>query len=942
MMIRDALAALTAAVALTGPAVAQQPLDTQLLNDADFDSTLAAWTQTTGSIGLIAYQTPGAPSLLVSDAFGGGVGLARATSDASGVAEMYQDIDVSGNASEILAGSIRLRMTGYFGGVGASNDDVEMRAFFLDPNGVEIALNPEDPFIGDVDEVARNQETTLMVRRGEFTIPPATATIRVRLRFDAFTGATPDCLVDDVRAELVTAGVMPAPVAIGENLLHKSDFEKTPTEPSAFIDPAGEGWTVIDGIFKQTPYGSGNPSAAVSGEIEGDSFLCGAKSNKGGVATARQWVDVRGNATAIDNGDLAVLMEGYFGGLTGSDDAAWLEVRFFTESSDQIPTVATAGNVTQTHRNDETIVMRRCGLITIPKFTRHIAFDVVLDALTGATPVSVCDNLTASLQPSTWTADPLPFNVNLASKGDFESPPPAPSFLIDPTSKSSWQVNDRYFAAGAYGVGNLPSQSYAQGMTPPGGSYLLTASNHVGGFARVEQRYDLRGLATVVQADLVDVELSGHFGGVGASNDVATLSLTFHAGATQLPQSYSIGGVTAADRNYETGLLFRSGSFRVPATAEVMRIELEFNAFTGAVPDCLADNISVALRQVSGPSGFTTLPLSSSDDGHHHMVFGDVASQLAQLNAGPPTFSPTTWSPITWRHQDKVAPFGFQCGDVGVVPKDEAYVSANTYIAGADEVTADNCGSAFYRFTFTLPNEFANPILTGVANADDMAVLYLNGFPVSAPIAANLLGTDAIIGGVPALTWPTQDTFCAADPSWFLPGENELVFAVAGDVSDFEPTGVEFQASVTFDVFGQPNSPVARLEANGLGVGTAPGPFNPAVPAGGSLHLAWGGPAFSPILLLNGSRNPANTFFPGIGTLDIGDPSIGYADLTVLINGLVPPANLFGVLDANGNQSHTLVFPPATPLGPIVNLQGVVVQPDGTLTLTAAHYVDVF
>ena len=58
--------------------------------------------------------------------------------------------------------------------------------------------------------------------------------------------------------------------------------------------------------------------------------------------------------------------------------------------------------------------------------------------------------------------------------------------------------------------------------------------------------------------------------------------------------------------------------------------------------------------------------------------------------------------------------------------------------AKAEEVTANNCESAFYRFTFQLPSQFTDPVLSGSANVDDMGVLYLNGKWVKAAATFNI------------------------------------------------------------------------------------------------------------------------------------------------------------------------------------------------------------
>ena len=140
-------------------------------------------------------------------------------------------------------------------------------------------------------------------------------------------------------------------------------------------------------------------------------------------------------------------------------------------------------------------------------------------------------------------------------------------------------------------------------------------------------------------------------------------------------------------------------------------------------------------------------------------------------------------------------------------PLNEPYLSANEFIDGADEVTLDNCSSAWYKFTFELPGNFTNASLTGIANVDDVAVAWLNGNRISAEVDINDLGVDRVdAAGLPLLSWPTQDSFSNCDETNFVAGTNELVFGVIGDLSPFDPTGLEFEATVSFDLLASLDS----------------------------------------------------------------------------------------------------------------------------------------
>jgi len=195
-----------------------------------------------------------------------------------------------------------------------------------------------------------------------------------------------------------------------------------------------------------------------------------------------------------------------------------------------------------------------------------------------------------------------------------------------------------------------------------------------------------------------------------------------------------------------------------------------------------------------------TLKITSSDPGFTIKVGGTVDQQLAALNSTPPAYS-TKWRSV-YRKQDVPALKAFKCNEVRN-PLDPsgalglAYVSANTYLKGIDEVTYDNCSSAFYRFTFSLPKGLKEACLVGNINVDDAGVAYLNGGQISPTLAKDDVGKDrADAQGKPVLSWPTQDQFGTNSRLLFREGVNELVFGVAGDLSIWEPTGLEFKATI--------------------------------------------------------------------------------------------------------------------------------------------------
>ncbi|MFG0260170.1 MAG: LamG-like jellyroll fold domain-containing protein [Phycisphaerales bacterium JB041] len=208
-------------------------------------------------------------------------------------------------------------------------------------------------------------------------------------------------------------------------------------------------------------------------------------------------------------------------------------------------------------------------------------------------------------------------------------------------------------------------------------------------------------------------------------------------------------------------------------------------------------------RAAYAPSRERCLTLSSSDADEVRPIFGLIDEQLAHINAGPPALG---WQPIVNRHADLHVRDSFTCD----TDLDLPYVDTETFLAGADEVTLDNCGSAFYRVSFRMPQALENTAVYGVVNADDLGVVYVNGVPVSPHLtAADVadLGTDRVEDGKRLVGWPTADPVHEVSmPDLVAPGENELVVAVCSDAGEFEPAGVEFEFAVRYDCLADWNA----------------------------------------------------------------------------------------------------------------------------------------
>ena len=211
------------------------------------------------------------------------------------------------------------------------------------------------------------------------------------------------------------------------------------------------------------------------------------------------------------------------------------------------------------------------------------------------------------------------------------------------------------------------------------------------------------------------------------------------------------------------------------------------------------------------------------------------------------------------------------------------FVSTNVYFTATDEVTHDNCRSAHYRFVIDIPIGAVSATLTCAANVDDYAVAFVNGQRVTADLEAAdlalfpppsmtnfLTDYDRVDAqSRPLLSWPTRDTFTVSMPI-LQPGLNELVFAVHGDASQYDPTGLEFEATVTHCY---PTPSISSLSPATYFVGTTPPPTLDVFGSGFTpvSVVRWGGANLTTSYVSSGHlrATPSNGFVASHGNRTI-------------------------------------------------------------------------
>jgi hypothetical protein len=147
--------------------------------------------------------------------------------------------------------------------------------------------------------------------------------------------------------------------------------------------------------------------------------------------------------------------------------------------------------------------------------------------------------------------------------------------------------------------GGFPSRSDA----PAGsGAYVFTGGPGTIDSSSV-QMIDLSGAAAAIDAAGVPFRLSGAFGGYGAEDDTATLTLELYGDTFAVLSTTTIGGFTAADRGGVTKLLPDSARGFVPAGTRSAMVTLLATIAAGAYNDGFADDLSLQLPEPGRAGG---------------------------------------------------------------------------------------------------------------------------------------------------------------------------------------------------------------------------------------------------------------------------------------------------------------------------------------------------
>lgn len=388
----------------TQPAV-PLPLNVDLLVNGDFASGWASNSPLTlndprgwrggvaAAVEVGAYGlAPNFPSIAVGNYVGGGAQLVR---DSGGNARLRQFIDLSANAPAVDASALSVRLSGWFGGLGADVDYAQLNVDFRNANGVSLGSASS----GAVTRENRNGETVVMRRETVAPIPALTRLAIFELSFSYFPGGTANGLADSVSAMLVATPPV-APQPLSTELLVNGTFQSgwAPGSPLLLNDVRSWVGITTAATVAEAYGGAGVPNATATA-IGGGTYYA---RDSGGGANLRQQLNLTGNATEIDLGALSLHLSGYFGGFDAEPDHSQAVATFLSASGATLGTV-TLGPVTNIARGNVTSLLPQSTPtvgVPVPPGTRALRVDLIFTYFPGGPAFAVADNLSAMLTSS--------------------------------------------------------------------------------------------------------------------------------------------------------------------------------------------------------------------------------------------------------------------------------------------------------------------------------------------------------------------------------------------------------------------------------------------------------------------------------------------------------------------------------------------------------------
>jgi hypothetical protein len=221
-----------------------------------------SWT-TTGQLTAVQYGASGGyPDTAMSGSIAGGANFFSGGNTTISSGE--QIIDVSGAAPEIDGGAVVADLSAYLGGYSSQDDNAKVVAAFRDGAGTETKTVQ----IGPVTRQERSDQTSLLPRSKQATVPAGTRSVRVTLIATDLQGTANDGYADNISLTLAQG----APPAIGRTA------NAEPTAGTVRVKLPGSGGFVDLADAQQLPVGT--TFDATKGTVQ-LSLAAGAKAQEG-------------------------------------------------------------------------------------------------------------------------------------------------------------------------------------------------------------------------------------------------------------------------------------------------------------------------------------------------------------------------------------------------------------------------------------------------------------------------------------------------------------------------------------------------------------------------------------------------------------------------------------------------------------------------------------
>ena len=246
-------------------------------------------------------------------------------------------------------------------------------------------------------------------------------------------------IVVGVAAGVVVASPAAAAVPAGNLVGDPGAEQGTAAQNDTTVAAPPSPWTTGFGSPSQVAYGApgGFPTVGDANGIAGQTaFFAGGPSTS--TSLIKQTINLTSSATEIDAGHIQATVSAALGGYADQNDTA--KVNFFfkatTNAGDDGLGAVTLGPVTRSDRGDQTKLLVRDAVLTVPAGTRFVFVEVVTNRDASAAPGQYDDGYADNISLTLRDTSVLPTNVT--KPGMFGTPKPGSTLTC---SQGTWTAN---------------------------------------------------------------------------------------------------------------------------------------------------------------------------------------------------------------------------------------------------------------------------------------------------------------------------------------------------------------------------------------------------------------------------------------------------------------------------------------------------------------------